>query len=240
MAQEHAEKSPIEVTLELVRSTWNTVLMIYYANSVSWRALKSGALFFFGFFLWTASNLLLSYQPAWTFLDYPMAYGFVLIVYGPLHHLVVIPLALRWRRSADDTKLEIGKRLPNTSLVVFLALVVVLGTFPPGAMAFEFSGQIGGTSVDINPDLACVKATADDGTTIVHCHLTRTEGIDRVVVESGGKTVLVDDEPPFDFTTREDQLNEVVGEKQFQVILQDENGNTLRRYTRTLPMIPER
>ncbi|MDX1747974.1 MAG: hypothetical protein R3324_18740 [Halobacteriales archaeon] len=240
MAEPTQVDSPVLLVRKLLRSTWNTVLMVYYANSISWRALKSGALTFFGFFLWSASNLLLSYQPRWTLLNYVMAYGFVLIVYGPFHHLVVIPIALKWRRGSDDRRRSLGKRLPNASLVVFLAIVVVLGTFPPGVMAFEFSGELGGTGVDINPDLACVKATSANGTTTVHCHLTRSEGIDRVVVESGGRTVLVDDDPPFDFTVREDQLEEVVGNKQFQVVLQDERGNTLRRYTRTLGMVPER
>lgn len=239
MAGEQSVESPVSVASNAIRTVWNTLLMVYYANSVSWRVLKSGALVFFGFFLWSAANLLISYVPAWTFLHYMMAYGVVVIAYGPFHHLVVIPLALRWRRNADGRKRRVGKRLPNTSLVVFLAIVIVLGTFPVYPVQIDFGNDLGTGGIDINPDLACIKATTEDGTAVVHCHLTRSEGIDRLVVESGGRTILVDDEPPFDFTVREDELEEVVGQKQFQVVLQDENGNTIRRYTRTLPMIPE-
>lgn len=240
MAGEQSIGSPVEMVSNAIGSAWNTLRMVYYANSVSWRVLKSGALVFFGFFLWSSANLLFSYASSWTFLHYVMAYGLVVIIYGPFHHLVVIPLALRWRRSGDDTKIKIGKHLPNTSLAVFLGIVIVLGTFPVFPVQIGFSGELGGTGVDINPDLACVKATTADGTAVVHCHLTRSEGIDKVVVESGGTTVLVDEEPPFDFTVREDELEEVVGQKQFQVVLKDENGNTIRRYTRSLSMIPER
>ncbi|MFB6122562.1 MAG: hypothetical protein ABEJ78_03795 [Haloferacaceae archaeon] len=233
---EHTERTPVELAQSLVGNGWRTLRTIYYANTVSWRALKSGALVFFGFFLWSSSNLLLSYQPTWTWLQYPMAYGFVLIWYGPLHHLVVIPVALdRRRESAGESAL--GRHLPNASLAVFLALVVVLGTFPPGVMAFDFQSQLEGSGVDVNPDLLCTKAAGENGTTI-HCHLTESKGIDSVAVESSGETLLVDDDPPFEFTIRESAVREVVGQKQFQVVLRDEGGDTIRRYTRTVASIP--
>lgn len=212
--------------------------MVYYANSVSWRFLKSGTLVFFGFFLWSVSNLVVSYRPSWTVLNFAMAYGAVLIVYGPIHHLVVIPVALRWRRGSDETKRELGKRLPNAGLVLFVIIVVVVGMYPVAPVKIDVSGGLPGTGVDINPDLACVKATADDGRTVVHCHLTRSEGIDRVRVESGGRTLVTDDDPPFDFTVAATELTEVVGQRQFQVVLLDENGRTIRRYTRSLETIP--
>lgn len=91
-------RSPVQWTREAVANAWRSLKSVYYANTVSWRVLKSGALVFFGFFLWSSSNLLLSYRPGWTFLRYPMAYGFILIPYGPVHHFVVILLALRLRR----------------------------------------------------------------------------------------------------------------------------------------------
>ncbi|MFB6354782.1 MAG: hypothetical protein ABEJ92_11940 [Halobacteriales archaeon] len=238
MPEEQPVESPVELTLDLVRSAWNTVLTVYYANSVSWRVLKAGALVFFGFFLWSAGNLLLSYQPAWTWLHYVMAYGAVLIPYGPFHHLVVIPLALRWRRSQHDRRREAGKRLPNTSLVVFIAIVLVVGTFPTAPVVIDFDATFGQGAPDINPDLACVKSTGADGTA-VHCHLTEAQGVHSVAVRSGGETVLVDDEPPFEWTVHEDELTTVVGQQQFQVVLQDKDGTTLRRFTRTLGMIPE-
>jgi len=237
MSQEHDVRSPLEWTGEALRSGWQTVRTVYYADTVSWRLLKSGALVFLGFFAWSASNLLLSYQPAWTWLHYPMAYGFLLILYGPVHHIVVIPLAMRLRR-AGGSKTTVGRRLPNTGLAVFLAAVVVLGTFPTGPMVFDFQSSLADAGADINPDLLCTKST-HESETHVHCHLTTSEGIDRVVVESGGERVTVDRDPPFDFDVRTSQLAEVTGVKQFQVVLKDENGDTIRRYTRTLSMIDE-
>lgn len=220
-----------------VRQTWNTVLTIYYANSPSWRALKSGALFFLGFFVWAGSNILYSYQPTWTFLQYPMAYGFLLIAYGPIHHLVVIPLALRWRRSSG-AKQRIGKRLPNSMLTLFVVAILVLGTFPAGPMTIDFASALEGTSADINPDLACVKHTGEGGAE-VHCHFTNANGVSSVEVVSGDTVIARDDKPPFEFTIQESEMETVVGKQQFRVVLKDENGNVLRRYTRRLSMIRE-
>lgn len=233
-------ESPVALTARVCRNGWNTLHTVYYANSPSWRVLKSGALLFFGFFLWAGANVLLSYRPSWTFLNYPMAYGFVLVVYGPFHHLVVIPLAVRWRRRGDGTRTRVGRRLPNAGLAVFLSAVVVFGTFPglAGPMAFDFDAALEGTGTDIDPGLLCTKATSG-GTTEVHCHLTEAEGIDSVTVESGGRQLLVDETPPFDFTVPAPQLEEVVGQKQFQVVLRDADGDPIRRYTRTLSMVDE-
>lgn len=72
----------------------------------------------------------------------------------------------------------------------------------------------------------------------MHCHLTESEGIDHVVVMSGGERVAVDRSPPFEFDLRAGELTAVTGDSQFQVVLRDAEGNTIRRYTRTLSMIP--
>ena len=93
------------------RNAWLVVKTVYYANSVSWRALKSGGLLFFGFFLWAGSNVLRS-NTGWAVLDYTAAYGFIVLWYGPLHHVVVIPLALKWRRSAG-LRQRVGRALPT-------------------------------------------------------------------------------------------------------------------------------
>jgi len=223
--------------VELVRNAWRTLKTVYYANSLSWRFLKSGALVFLGFFLWSAANLLLSYQPAWTWLHYPMAYGFLVLLYGPVHHFVVIPLALRLRR-AGGTQTTVGRYLPNAGLSVFRIAVLVLGTFPTAPVTFDFQSSLEDAGADIDPDLLCTKST-DGAETHVHCHLTESEGIDSVAVESGGEQVTVDSDPPFDFDLRASQLESVTGEKQFQVVLRDEDGSTIRRYTRTLSMIEE-
>ncbi|MDY6764137.1 MAG: hypothetical protein SV377_00355 [Halobacteria archaeon] len=228
--------SPVKVIRRAISKSWRSLKSIYYANSMSWRFMKSGALVFLGFFLWSSSNLLLSYQPDWTLLNYPLAYGFILIFYGPFHHLVVIPAFIRLRRKGvTAVRLSKHVHLPNISLAVFFILVIVLGTFPLPFMTFNFQSAIGDT-VDVNPNLLCTKSTS--GTeTIIHCHLTRSEGIDHITVETSGKQIYVDREPPFDFTIKGSELEEVVGQKQFQVVLRDENGDEIRRYTRTVSMI---
>ena len=275
----HTVGSPVELTARLCRNGWNTLHTVYYANTPSWRVLKSGALLFFGFFLWAGANVLLSYEPSWWVLHYPMAYGFVLVFYGPFHHLVVIPLALRWRRRGDGTRTRVGRHLPNAGLAAFLVAVVVLGTAPGlvGPMAFDFDATLDGTGVDVDPELLCTKGTHETGTDI-HCHLTEADGsdhdvlsdtpecpasrdtdgdgqadrftdfadslnipigIDAVTVESGGERIAVDEDPPFDFTVRASELEEVVGQKQFQVVLRDANGDVIRRYTRTVAAVDE-
>lgn len=229
--------SPTVAIRRTLREAWNTTLTIYYANSISWRFLKSGGLFFLGFFIWAGANVLLSYLPGLTILRYPIAYGFLLILYGPIHHLVVIPLALRWRRSRG-TRQRLGRHLPNAMLTLFVVGVIVLGTFPIGPMTIDFTSALEGGGADINPDLACVKHTGT-GEAEVHCHFTNANGVDRIEVQSGDTVIATDDSPPFEFTIQESDLETVVGKQQFRVVLYDEDGNVLRRYTRRLSMIRE-
>ncbi|MFB6187065.1 MAG: hypothetical protein ABEI86_09400 [Halobacteriaceae archaeon] len=229
--------SPLVVFRRIISNSWSTIKTIYWANSLSWRALKSGALVFLGFFVWAGSNIIYSYNSAWDLLLYPIAYGFLLIVYGPIHHLVVLPLAMRLRRTSGLTQI-IGKRLPNSMLVLFIIAVVIVGTFPVNVMLVNFQSTLDDGGIDINPNLLCVKSTNQNGTS-VHCHLTESRGVDRVVVTSGGTQLTVDENPPFEFTIAASNMESVVGEKQFTVKLLDENGNLVRRYTRRLALIEE-
>lgn len=229
--------TPTQWTRRSLRQGWNTVLTVYYANSISWRVLKAGALFFLGFFLWAGSNVLYSYLPGLTVLRYPIAYGFLLVIYGPIHHLVVIPLALRWRRTAGPRQ-RIGRRLPNAALTLFVIAVLVLGTMPVAPMTIDFTSALEGSGADVNPDLACVKHTSG-GEAEVHCHFTNADGVDTVEVVSGDTVIARDDDPPFEFTIRASEMETVVGEKQFRVVLRDDDGNVVRRYTRRLSMIRE-
>jgi len=219
-----------------VVSAWSTVKTVYWANSPSWRVLKAGALVFLGFFVWAGSNILHSYNGSLDVLHYPMAYGFLLIGYGPVHHLVVIPLALKWRRS-DGIRRTLGRRGPNAMLAVFLAAILVLGTFPAGAMTVDFQSQLGDGSADIDPELSCVKTTGEDAR--VDCELESSDGVGRIVVETGGETVRTVEDPPYEFSLAEREVGEVMGDKQFTVRLEDEDGNFVRRYTRRLAVVPE-
>jgi len=228
--------SPLRTLRRLARSAWRTMLTIYYANSISWRALKAGALVFLGFFAWVGASILLSYRPGWTVLHYVQAYGFLLVGYGPFHHLVVIPVYQRLRRKGTHLSLGGHFHLPNASLAVFFALVIVLGTVPAGPMTIDFTSALDDSGVDVDPALLCVQGEHGNGTDI-HCHLSESEGIDRVVVRSGDRTILTDGEPPFDFTIREDQLESTRGQKRFVVDLRDPDGSLIRRYTRTLSRV---
>ncbi|NIB99319.1 hypothetical protein [Halobacterium sp. R2-5] len=214
-----------------VGSGWRAAKTVYYANSVSWRVLKSGALLFLGFFLWAGSNVLESYVD-WGFLDYTMAYGFVVLFYGPIHHVVVIPLALRWRRSSG-LRQRVGKRLPTAMLAVFLAVVLVAGTFPAGAMTVDFgSAMTADGAPDAQPELACSETAGGDA---VACEVTNAEGVDRVVVTTGSGTELrAVEDPPYDFTVRKDEIEATMDTKQFTVHFYDEHGDLLRRYTHRL------
>ncbi|MFB6104162.1 MAG: Ig-like domain-containing protein [Halobacteriaceae archaeon] len=230
--------SPGRFIATTVQSTWRTVLMIYYANSLSWRALKAGALFFLGFFVWAGSNILLSYFPHVTILEFFLSYGFVLILYGPFHHLVVIPVYQRLRKQGTHLSLGGHLHLPNLSLLVFAVLVIVLALNPVGLMVIDFTSTLERGGVDITPDLACVKHTAPNGTVTIHCHLSESTGVARVEVYSGTERLLVDDTPPYEFSITSDQLQTVTGNKRFRVDLLAEDGTLIRRYTRTLLMVP--
>lgn len=225
--------SPLEWSERILVGAWRDLKSVYYANSTIWKLLKSATLVFFGFFLWAGSNLLLSYQPGWGFLYYIMAYGFVLLLWGPLTHLLLVPFVIRMRRlGGGGLSRFISRHGSKTNLTIFIIIVLILGTFPLGAMTFEFQLPSGGES-DVNPRLDCTRS----GET-VHCHLSDSRGIDRVVVTSGGETIEVIEEPPFEFTLDVNRMSADRGDKQFVVELQDENGDTLRRYNRRVELIP--
>ncbi len=228
MRPDRGVESPVQWVRKLIRNAWRDMRSIYYANSWSWRALKSGALFFGGFFLWSSSNLLLSYRPGWTFLYYPMAYGFILIPYGPFTHLVMVPLTIRLRKQGKS----INRYMTKGNLAVFFAIVLLLGTFPPSVMVFDFQSQIGDGSQDIDPHLGCTIG-GHQNQSVIHCHISESEGIDSVQVRTiGGRELLVDSEPPFEFNINESNLEEDFGQPGFQVVLRDGNGDTIRIYSR--------
>ncbi|HKJ58390.1 MAG TPA: hypothetical protein VKA37_04110 [Halobacteriales archaeon] len=227
--------SPLAWTRRALRGAWNDLLSVYYANTMVWRLLKSATLLFFGFFLWSGANLLLSYRPDWGVLYYVMAYGFVLLFWGPFTHLVVVPAIIRLRRSGPSgVKRWFTRHGSKANLSVFLVVVLLLGTFPPGVMTFDFQVPAGGGGGgDVNPQLQCTRSGD-----AIHCHLSDSRGIDHVVVSSGGETLQTVEEPPFDFDVNVDDLATVNGDKQFSVELKDEQDRTIRRYIRRADLIP--
>ncbi|WP_247728818.1 hypothetical protein [Halovivax limisalsi] len=215
----------------LVRQSWRDLKSIYYANTVVWRLLKSVGLLMFGFFCWSASSLLLSYRPSWTFLYYTMAYGFVLICWGPLTHIVVVPLVIRLRRTADHPVTRwFARHGSKVNLSTFVAIVVVLATIQFSPMLLDFQSAFEDDSgADVAADLRC-----ETGEELVTCQLTDAEGVDRIVVATGGTELETIDDPAATFEIRKDELEEVVGQKQYTVRLYDADGNRVGVFRRSV------
>lgn len=221
---------------ELLRSGWNILRTVYWYNSLPWRLLKSGALVVLGFFCLAGANLLHSYRPDWDGLHYVMAYGFLLIPYGPIHHLLVIPASLSLNHHPLGKRWKLGKRIPTVALILFFAAVGVLGTYPIDAMIFEFRAAPGEGDRDVNPTLNCVRRTTAGGDR-VECRIAATRGIHSVEVHNGGRILRTVRSSPYAFSLPIEELESVVGQKQFQVVLRDEHGAMIRRYIRSVTLL---
>jgi hypothetical protein len=214
-----------------VGQMWRDLLSVYYANTPVWRWLKSGALVFFGFFLWMGGSVLLSVQPGWTFLHYVMAYGFLVIVWGPLTHFVVVPLAIRLRRTAEHPIARaFARNSGKVNLAIFFTLVAIFGTITPGIMLLEFSPAGGGDgSPDVSGEVVC---DVDD---VITCRVENPSGIDHVVATSGGEVIARAEEPPFEVEIDRNDIVETRTGGEFRIEFRDENGETVRRFVRTVP-----
>lgn len=207
------------------RQLWRDLLSVYYANTPTWRWLKSGTLFFFGFFLWTGASVVLSVRPEWGILTYVMAYGFLLIIWGPFTHLVVVPLTIRVRRTADHPVARaFSRNSGKINLTIFFALVLVFGAVTPSVMVLEFSpGLIGDGGNSASGDLVC-----DTTGEVIDCHVENAAGIDHVTVESGGEELARADDPPFEMTFDRAALRETRTGQEFRVIYRDADGSQLQ------------
>lgn len=228
--------APFRWLWDMLKQGWNVLRTVYWYNSLPWRVLKAGALVLLGLFCLAGSNLLHSFKPSWDWLYYVMSYGFLLIIYGPTHHLVVIPVSLRLSHSDRGRRWRIGKRVPFWTLIAFFCAVPVLAHYPVDVMTFEFQGLTGARSADVDPDLACEVRGEQPEATVV-CRLTGTEGIDHLDVQNGGRTVETVRDAPFEFSVPVAELQAVVGQKQFQIVLRDENGAMIRRYVRSVELL---
>lgn len=223
--------SPVAAISRIVGQLWRDLLSVYYANTPVWRWLKSGTLVVFGFFCWTGSSVLLSYRSDWGVLTYAMAYGFLLIVWGPLTHFLVVPAAIRLRRTAEHPVARtVARHASKLNLSVFLTLVLVLGTVTPGVMMFEYTSPLGEESgTAASADVIC-----EPSDEVVACHLENVRGTDHVVVLSGGERVATAEEPSYAVELRREDLVEGSTGKQFVVELRDADGDAQRRYVRTV------
>lgn len=227
---------PFRLIWEGLKRGWDILRTVYWYNSIPWRVLKSGALVVFGFFFLAGANLLHSYKPDWDFLYLLMSYGFLMIVYGPIHHLIIIPVSLRLNHYSWGRAIKVGKRVPFWTLMAFCVAVVVFGFYPLDVMTFEFKATAVNLSHDINPELSCVLRTVEEER-IIRCELSPPEGIHSITVENAGRTIVTDEEPPFAFSFPEAKLEKVVGRKNFQVVLRDQYGEMIRRYVRSVSML---
>lgn len=208
----------------VLEQSWRDLLSIYYANTPIWRWLKSGALLFLGFGLWAGGSAVHSVT-GWQPVLYVMAYGFLLIVWGPLTHMLLIPLTIRLRRTAETKPARVFSRNSGKiNLSIFFICVIALATFAPGVMLLDFSSSDSGGG-EISGDLIC-----ETGAETVSCEVADPQGIEKVVVLSGDETVRTVSEEPFSFEVPVDELEETSSGHRFVVEYRDGNGNTLRRF----------
>jgi len=226
-----ASRTTLRTRLDgIARQAWRDFLSVYYANTPVWRWLKSGALVFLGLFMWMGGNVLLAYWIDATALRYAIAYGFVLIAWGPLTHILVVPAVIRLRRTAENPAVRrIARHGSKVNFATFLLLVAVAGTLAPGVMLLDFSSGFGTGGGDVTADLVC-----DTGGDPITCELEASEGVDHVVFLAGGDEIDRSDEPPYAVSAPRGALSEGPSGSQFVIELRDSNGETLRRFIRTV------
>ncbi|MFW6153144.1 MAG: hypothetical protein ACOC42_02165 [Halobacteriota archaeon] len=213
----------------VLQKAWRDFLSIYYANTRFWRWMKSAALVFLGFFCWTGGAVLLSVRPEWGFLTYVIAYGFALLVWGPLTHFLILPGVIRLRRTASHPAVRwLARNGSKVNLGVFLLIVVILATTTPGVMMLEFSPILSGDGGDQTTG----SLTCDRDGDLVTCRIEEASGFDHVVVTTGAEELAVIHDPPWTFTVEVDRLVTVRTGRELTVELRSEDGTTLRRFIR--------
>ncbi|SHK61509.1 hypothetical protein [Rhodothermus profundi] len=217
---------------------WRFIKSLYYASSPSWRLLKSGALFFFGFFCWAIGNLLHAYLPDVYWPNLLIVYGALLFWFGPLTHLVFVPHLLPWlRRQRRHRALHwLGGHFTATLLTVFFTTVVLLSLNPPDFVVLDVRGRLHGTSTQAAaelaahpPELTCRRARHQITCTLTYVPATVT----RIEVTSGPRRLLQLNAQETTFTLSEQDLTEVLGQREFRVTLYDRRGQQLREFVRT-------
>lgn len=194
--------------------------------------MKSGALVFLGGFLWAGSLVLLSVRPQWTALYLLVAYGFLLVFWGPLTHLGIVPLVLRFRRQGSHPVTRfLGRHGGKLNLTIFISLVIVLAAVQPSFMLLEFSLPLADDpSPSVQGELTCEGPI--DG--LITCEVRNAQGIDHVVILSGGVELARADEPPFHVKFHTDDLVETRIGKEYRVQYRNADGSILQQRVRTV------
>jgi len=176
-----------------------------------------------------SGNVLLAYWTDSVTVRYALAYGFVLILWGPLTHLLVVPAVIRLRRTAENpTVRRIVRHGSKINFATFLVIVAVVGTLAPGVMLLDFSSGFGTDGGDVTAELVC--QTDSDPITCVET----AAGVDHVVLLAGGEEIDRNDEPPYAVSAPRDSLSEGPSGSQFVIELRGPDGDTLRRFVRTV------
>ena len=205
----------------MLRQAWSDLKSVYYANTPVWRWLKSGALVFLGLCTWAGAAVVLSVRPEWTFLYLVMAYGFLLVFWGPLTHFGIVPLVLRLRRSASHPTIRaIARHGGKINLTIFFTLVILLAIAQPGIMLLEFSPGLSEPGTEVSGSINC-EGPVDS---VFTCNITNPSGFDHAVIMSGGTVIDRADEEPYTMTIHEDEIVN----NQFRVVLRDDDEGTLR------------
>ena len=224
-------EGPYETARWYLRQMWRDLLSVYYANTPVWRWLKSGALMFLGMCTWAGASVLLSIRPGWTFLYLVMAYGFLLILWGPLTHFAIVPTVLRLRRTGEHPiTRKLARNGGKINLTIFFTLVILLALSPPGIMLLEFDATLPGNGASTSGNLQCEEP--EDG--VITCEVHDAQNIDHVVIMVGGDVIDEAHEPPYRTEVRTDQLRETRTGYEFAVEYRDEDGNTLQRQIKTV------
>lgn len=218
---------PIAMGQWVIRQAWADLKSIYYANTPIWRWLKSGALLFLGFCVWAGAAVVLSVRPDWTFLYLVMAYGFLLVFWGPLTHFGIVPLILRLRRGATHPVVRtLARHGGKINLSIFFVLVLVLAVYQPGFMLLEFAPGVGEPTERVQGSIECDDPV--DG--MISCEVTNPGGFDHVVVLSGDGVIAQADEEPY----RVEFAVDDVESGRYLVQLRDADGNNLRTISRSV------
>lgn len=207
------------------------MVSVYYANTPTWRWLKSGALVFLGGFAWMSGAVLLSVRPEWGLLTYLMAYGFLLVFWGPLTHLVIVPLTIRLRRTASHPATRwLSRNSAKVNLTIFVSLVILFGWLTPGIMMLEFSPTLGGgNGTNVSGDLVC-----ETEGEIVTCWVENPDGFDHITVEARGQLIAEAHDPPYEVQFERGDAAETRTGKEVVVTFRDEDGERVHRLVRPI------
>jgi len=96
-------------------------------------------------------------------------------------------------------------------------------------MLLDFSSGFGTDGGDVTAELVC--QTDSDPIT---CELETAAGVDHVVLLAGGEEIDRNDEPPYAVSAPRDSLSEGPSGSQFVIELRGPDGDTLRRFVRTV------